>query len=198
MHVYKCLPAWMSVHHVYAVPAEARRGCQNHRSWSYRLLWMAMWMLEIKLKFSGRAISAPKHGAISPAPLQCILSLPTSLFPPAPDRMSPMPTLSCMSSSCCCCCSSSFSSSSLSSSSYSPSSSFLLWASHPPSVCRIGRPLQHRHSVRIHTPQRDWISFIIHQLSIFSLLGVESQETHPNHYWNADFICFFGFFFFFF
>ena len=55
----------MSVHHIHAVPAEARRGCQILWSWSYRSLWAAMWVLGIQPRLSPRATLRP---SVSPSP----------------------------------------------------------------------------------------------------------------------------------
>jgi hypothetical protein len=43
-------------------------GIRSH----YRWLWATMWLLEIELRNSGRAVSALNHWAISPAPSQVL------------------------------------------------------------------------------------------------------------------------------
>jgi hypothetical protein len=61
------LLAYMHIH--YCVSSEVRRGCQMPWGWSYRWLWTAKCMLGIEHGSPGRAVSAPSHWAISPAPV---------------------------------------------------------------------------------------------------------------------------------
>lgn len=53
------LPACMCAHHLLAwcLPAKAIRGSWVAWNWSYRLLWITMWVLGIKHGSSGRAAS---------------------------------------------------------------------------------------------------------------------------------------------
>lgn len=55
--MYVCIP-WACL-----VPCEAREGQRISWDWSYRWLWATTWFLEIKLKLSKRAPSAPKPEA---------------------------------------------------------------------------------------------------------------------------------------
>lgn len=61
------LPGCISVYHMCTVITEDRRGHWLPLDWSYRLLWMAMWMLSIKPESCRRATCALNHWCISPA-----------------------------------------------------------------------------------------------------------------------------------
>lgn len=50
------------------VNTEVRRRPQIPYDWSYKLLWEAIWVLGDKSGFYRRAVTAFKHGTISPAP----------------------------------------------------------------------------------------------------------------------------------
>lgn len=50
------------------VPSESRRGSQVPWSWSYRLLWDIVWVLETKLSSSARAGCILNYRLLSPAP----------------------------------------------------------------------------------------------------------------------------------
>lgn len=52
------LLACMSVHHVCAVPEEARRGCRRPRNWSRRQLLAVIWVLAFKPRSSERSQNA--------------------------------------------------------------------------------------------------------------------------------------------
>lgn len=66
-YMYGFFPARVSAYLVHAVPAEAERGCHILRGWSYRCLWIALWVLGIQPGSSGGAASAQGYRVISPA-----------------------------------------------------------------------------------------------------------------------------------
>lgn len=47
--------------------------CERVKSWSYRQLWAAMWVLRFEPGSSEKEVSVPNHWAISPAPRAGIL-----------------------------------------------------------------------------------------------------------------------------
>lgn len=51
-----CLPACLSVYHLYAVHAEARKEHRIPWKWSYSWLWATMWMLGIKRRSPATAV----------------------------------------------------------------------------------------------------------------------------------------------
>lgn len=56
-----CLLAWLHelfVHHVYAITMGNRRGCQISWDCCYKW-WATMWVLRIKTRYSGKAVTSP-------------------------------------------------------------------------------------------------------------------------------------------
>lgn len=62
------LPACMHVCHMHAVLTEVRRQHWVPWKWSYRQVWVAMWVLRAKPRFSLRKTSALAHWTISLTP----------------------------------------------------------------------------------------------------------------------------------
>lgn len=75
------LSTCLSVPHLHAVPAEARRGHWKSWSWSPRRLWAATWVLGIGCESSPRGAGALNCHITSLAPRHCPLSLPPKLQP---------------------------------------------------------------------------------------------------------------------
>lgn len=68
------LLAYVCVHEcVYLIPTEPRTGYWVFWDWSYRWLWIILWVLEIELQSSGREASALNYGTISLALFWIIL-----------------------------------------------------------------------------------------------------------------------------
>jgi hypothetical protein len=63
-------PACMPVHHMHAMPAQARRGHQISQKWSYRWLWANRWLLGTKARSFATATNTSNHWAISLEPLE--------------------------------------------------------------------------------------------------------------------------------
>lgn len=62
------LCVWVFCWSAYVYHMNAWRDLQIPRNWSCRSLWAAMWVLEIKLRSSRRAVKVLSLWAISPAP----------------------------------------------------------------------------------------------------------------------------------
>lgn len=62
------LPALISIHHVYILPVDTKKGLCIHCNWSYRQWWaVSCRWLGLEPRFSGRTACASSHWAISPA-----------------------------------------------------------------------------------------------------------------------------------
>lgn len=69
------LPVYMYEHSVWLVPSEARRKCCISWNWSYRLLWVTMWELDLEPVSFGRVASALSCYVFFLAPAHIVLLL---------------------------------------------------------------------------------------------------------------------------
>lgn len=75
---------YMSVHHMHALPTEARRGWEILWNFSYRQLWATLQDLSLDLEFAGRAASAVTHWAITWALWKTFLPTEPCWWPQSP------------------------------------------------------------------------------------------------------------------